>query len=368
LHVSTTSANGFTATATVTPGSPVPQGQLDFYVDGVLVSFQALSGGSATITGTLTGAGSHTISALYLGQAPYAASVAPSVTVTIAGPATPSTTAISLPQSSASVGDSILVAASVTPLSATGTVRLVVDGNTFGQPVALSGGKAALPLTTTGLLPGTHIVALAYSGDNNVQPSSSPSVNLALTSAADAFQLSVPGSVAVARGSTSTPAAVALTPAGGFVGTVSLTCTGLPAGAACNFSQSSVSITGPAAAVTSVVFSTTAPTVAALEPSPGRSPLTQPRGVAIAFAATWLLFVLSPRRRRLAQRLTLPLLLFALVTATQGLTGCGSGYIVSSTASTSAVNAGTPAGSYAITLMARSGAVTQSSTLTLIVQ
>lgn len=368
LHVSTTAANGFTATATVAPSSPVPQGQLDFYVDGVLVAFQSLNAGSASFTGTLTGAGAHTISALYLGQAPYAASVAPSVTVTVAGPSVPSTTAISLPQTSANLGDSLLVAASVTPLSATGTVRLVVDGNTFGQPVALSGGKAAVPFTTTGLLPGTHVVALSYSGDSTVQPSASPAVNLALASSGDSFQLSVPGSVAVARGTTSAPATVALTPSGGFLGTVSLACTGLPAGATCSFSQSSVSITGPAAAVTSIVFATTAPAVASLRPWPGRSPLSAPRGVAIAFAATWLFFVLSPRRRRLAQRLTLPLVLFALVAATQGLTGCGSGQIAAATASTTTLNTGTPAGSYAITLMARSGSVSQTSTLTLIVQ
>jgi len=53
----------------------------------------------------------------------------------------------------------------------TGTVQFTVDGDAFGSPVALSGGTAATPPTTS-LSTGTHTVGAAYSGSSDFFTSS----------------------------------------------------------------------------------------------------------------------------------------------------------------------------------------------------
>mgnify|MGYP001046774601 CR=1 FL=1 len=52
-------------------------------------------------------------------------------------------------------------------LTPTGTVLFLVDGASFGSPVALSGGSAALPVS--GLAYGTHTVAAFYTPDDVTQ-------------------------------------------------------------------------------------------------------------------------------------------------------------------------------------------------------
>lgn len=113
---------------------------------------------------------------------------------------------------------------SVTP---TGTVSLS-DGTTpLGQQTLDSTGNATFTLST--LSAGQHTLTLAYSGDQRYAASTAAPVSEAVVD----LQIALPtASQTVSAGATATYA-VTLTPIGGLAGTVSLTCSGLPAGYAC---------------------------------------------------------------------------------------------------------------------------------------
>jgi hypothetical protein len=67
-------------------------------------------------------------------------------------------------------GSNVTVTATLTPLppgggTPAGTVQFIVDGSSYGTPVALSSGVASL--TTSSLSHGYHTIAAAYAGDSN---------------------------------------------------------------------------------------------------------------------------------------------------------------------------------------------------------
>jgi len=71
-------------------------------------------------------------------------------------------------------GNSSVITASVSPGTATGTIQFYADGTAFGGAVAVSGGTAAIPATTS--IPiGTHSIAAVYSGATGYEPSASTS-------------------------------------------------------------------------------------------------------------------------------------------------------------------------------------------------
>jgi hypothetical protein len=53
----------------------------------------------------------------------------------------------------------------MSPNNAKGTVQFKIDGNNFGSPVGLSGGKA-ISGSTTSLTAGNHTITAVYSGDS----------------------------------------------------------------------------------------------------------------------------------------------------------------------------------------------------------
>jgi hypothetical protein len=122
---------------------------------------------------------------------------------------------------------------------------------------------------------------------------------------------------------------VNLASTGGFTGPVSLTCSGLPAGASCAFAPASVTLASGATGTSTMTITATAdtsnvPTIFSnlrdTQPGPNRgsSPLFAwtmlPLGL---FGSGGMLF--GARRRR---RLLLLLLPFALLAAALGVTGC----------------------------------------------
>jgi hypothetical protein len=62
------------------------------------------------------------------------------------------------------VKQSVTFTATVSPNNAKGTVQFKIDGNNFGSPVTLSGGKA-ISDSTTSLTAGNHNITAVYSGD-----------------------------------------------------------------------------------------------------------------------------------------------------------------------------------------------------------
>jgi uncharacterized protein (TIGR03118 family) len=182
---------------------------------------------------------------------------------------------------------------------------------------------------------------------------------------AGTFALSASTGALTVTSNGSVTAAVSLAPSNGFTGTVQFACSGLPAGAACTFSPSTLSVTGTASAQTTMTIATSA-----TYPPTGymvRLAVPDRRGGAGIAAATitplaaLLLFGAFRQRRRFLSLLHL-MLLAAAVAA--GIAGCGgSSYGGGSTPTPTP----TPSGTSQITITATSGAISRSTMIALTV-
>ncbi len=165
----------------------------------------------------------------------------------------------------------------------------------------------------------------------------------------------------VTRGQ-SVMATMSLAPANGFTGSVSLACSGLPAGTTCSFSPSSINVTGTTTAQTTLTISSsttyTPPTgYAAKAVAP---PKHSGRGIAAATAMPLAAFVLLGAVRRRRFLAMLPIVLLGLVVAA-GVAGCSS-----KGGGPTAVP--TPTGTSQVTVTATSGTISQTTAISLTVQ
>ncbi len=154
-------------------------------------------------------------------------------------------------------------------------------------------------------------------------------------------------------------ATITITPAGGFGQTItfsSASCSGLPAGAGCTFSPSSVKPnTG---AVSTILTITTTAQSSATTHSPLRR---QSVFLALLLPAVLMLLPAKQKRRRFLQYLGAPLLLLCVLSSL-GLCGCGGGGAGNGGGGASG---GTPAGTYMVTVTASSSNTTRTATFTL---
>lgn len=242
-----------------------------------------------------------------------------------------------------------------------GTVT-VTSGQFSSAPTNLNIGNAAITIPAGTLLDGSDTVIVRYSGDTLNDPASATVV----LTIAEPFAITATA-VSVAPGATTAnTSTVTVAPADGFTGTVTLTAalTSGPTGAihppTFSFgSTGTVNITGAGSGTASLTLSTTPQSVCPA------AALAQPAKPWLAAGGTALacLFVFAvPSSRRRRSRL-LFLALFAALAGT--LTGCGSS---SGTGSCNAVQSGTTAGTYAITITGTSGAKTETTTVSLTVQ
>ncbi|WP_190146294.1 Ig-like domain-containing protein, partial [Streptomyces glebosus] len=155
----------FTATvAPVAPGAGTPTGTVTFFISGGPTLTGTLSGGTASVSTSALAAGTHTVTAIYSGDANFNSSVGTD-THTV-GQASTTTTVTSSPDPSV-VGQSVTFTATVAPVAPgagtpTGTVTFVISGGPT-LTGTLSGGTASV--TTSALSVGTHTVTATYSGD-----------------------------------------------------------------------------------------------------------------------------------------------------------------------------------------------------------
>jgi len=170
-----------TFTATVTPSSATGNVQFNDTSTSppTTLGTGAISSGHATFTTSSLSIGSHNIVAKYLGDTNNAVSTSAPLTQTVNQVSTTAT--ISLGSSAISIvfGQSVTFTATVLPSTATGNVQLLVNGATFGSPVALSGGHATF--TTSSLPAGTYDITASYSGDANFSPNNSNSLSTTTT-------------------------------------------------------------------------------------------------------------------------------------------------------------------------------------------
>ena len=155
-----------TFSAAVSPSSAT--GTVQFLDGAISLGVVTLSGGAAALSTAALGAGMHSITAVYSGDANTAASTSAVLAQTVLK--LNSTVAVGSSLNPSSVGQTVTFTAAVTPNSATGTVQFL-DGAASLGVVPLSGGAAAL--STAALGAGTHSITAVYSGDANTSASSS---------------------------------------------------------------------------------------------------------------------------------------------------------------------------------------------------
>jgi hypothetical protein len=174
------------AVGTPAAGSVPPSGKVTLNMDGqanATATLQTASSGTGAVFNVTapTGAGSHTLQALYPGDSNYQASVSPSITITTSKGATVTSLTASPTSISPTVPETLTV--TVAPANATsgtstitGTVSFY-DGTTLLGTASLTSNTATLSNVT--LSPQTsHLVTAVYGGDTNWSTSTSNPVTL----------------------------------------------------------------------------------------------------------------------------------------------------------------------------------------------
>ena len=121
--------------------------------------------------------GTHTITATYSGDLTYAAASSSPVTITVL-PQTVSVTSLLTRTTSYPSGSPVVLTATVTPASATGTVTFY-DGTALLSQSTVAAGMAMV--TTETLALGLHQLSAVYSGDTPDAPSASPPLTVEIT-------------------------------------------------------------------------------------------------------------------------------------------------------------------------------------------
>ena len=182
---------------------------------------------------------------------------------------------------------------------------------------------------------------LLYSGDTDYLSSVSATLSQIVEGSPD-FIISLPSTMTIVQGASGT-APVSITALNGFAGVIQLQCTGVPNQSSCNFAKDSITI--PASASTSA---SSAATTMLTVTTAGTTVTTL--GILGLFFG-WGSF--ARKKLRYCSMLSLGVAVLLI-----GMTGCaGSNRYVQSN--------GTPPGYYSLTVVATSGAITHSSTMTL---
>jgi Bacterial Ig-like domain (group 3)/FG-GAP-like repeat len=257
-----------------------------------------------------------------------------------------SSTSLAAAPSPVSAGQTVTLTATVTGTAATGSVAFL-DGTTLLGSAALSADGTAT-VTSAALVAGTHALTAQYSGDTTFAGSTSAAVSVTVNATADFALATSPASGTIAAGQAASTT-LTLSPTGGFTGDVGLSCSGLPAGATCTFAPASVTL-GAAAATSMLTIDTAARMAGVIAPSNPADPLL-PLGTVLAGVVVPAITYRRGRRGSHLGRASRWLVVFAMLGGL--LHACGGNHAASPI---TAPVGGTPAGTYAITVTATSGA------------
>lgn len=210
--------------------------------------------------------GTHALMASYTGDSSFIASNSIPLTVTVTK-GNPTVTFTPVNNFVATQAGSLTVFVNPTgPIVPTGTVQFFDGGVALGSPVSLAAGSSQAGIQVTFDTEGQHSMTASYSGDSTYNPSVSSAFAVNVVAP---FTFSGNTSALIAAGQTATYNlnVISSNSPTTFNGTVSLACSGAPAGTTCSISPSSVTIspTADSAPVTVTVATTLA---ARLAPPP----------------------------------------------------------------------------------------------------
>src|ERR1700683_5461551 len=206
----------FTATVNSSGGVP-PNGEIvTFKNGGATLGTGSLSAGVATFSTSSLAAGSHSVSAVYSGDATFLASTSATLPQMVDKYST--TSVVMSNDASTNYGQLVTFTATVTSNSGptpTGTVVFKNGAATLGTQT-LSGGTAML--SNTALAVGTRMITVVYNGDANNAGSTSTAISQVVAKAATSTTLTSSGSPSTFRSPVT------------FTATVSSSTTGTPTG------------------------------------------------------------------------------------------------------------------------------------------
>ena len=180
---STVFGQAVTFTASLAPIAA--SGTVQFSDGAAAVGSAPIVNGMAILTLPALAAGSHAMQASYNGDGTYLASASAVWVQTVSKASTSIALASSL--NPATVGQSVVFTATLSPAAATGSVQFL-DGATAIGTAVLSGGTASM--STAALAAGSHSITVAYAGDANCTTATSAAVAETVTKASSTASLS----------------------------------------------------------------------------------------------------------------------------------------------------------------------------------
>jgi Bacterial Ig-like domain (group 3) len=315
---SATFGQTITFTATVQGAHGIPSGVVRF-LDGanVLGTGTLTSAGTATLSISTLSTGTHTITAAYGASANSASSTSTALIEVIQPAQATTTTTLTSSTNPATSGQTITFIASVvkTPQSQQpiGGMVTFLDGNIILGTTALDS-TGSTSFTTPTLSAGTHNISASYAGDATATGSSSA----AIVEVVSPSQAGPPASFAISAAPVTVHVGqmasvmVKVSPANGFNQQVQLGCTNLPSESTCTFGSPMIRVGGGS---TTLLLSTMAPHDCGSSTSYYSSmPYSAP------VAAALLVLLLPGRKRRTITRLLMVLAAFCSIAA---ISGCG---------------------------------------------
>jgi hypothetical protein len=300
-------------------------------------------GSLLSLNTSLLAIGNHTISSTYSGDPSFTSSVSSPVTIAVDKGITATslwTPSGALPNQPTSLWAYVFPSGSGQP---TGSVQFYAGANTIGGPIPLQGYYAVL--ITSQLPSGSNSITASYSGDTNFNGSSSPAQTVVV--GYPDFQLGInPGSLVVTPAKPG-QATLLLSPSSvlGFFGNVSLSCSGLPAGASCSFQPATLQLNGVTVTTAIVTISSSAGSAASARLS---VPIKKYGRPLFSLALVGFVMIFLPRGRKKGLRIVLFCGYLAAC-----LAGCGGGS--SSKSSNSVTTPLTPLGSATVVTITASG-------------
>jgi hypothetical protein len=337
-----------TVVSTVKGVSAIPTGNVTFKDGSATLGSAALnSSGVASFVANSLADGPHSITAQYPGDVNFLPTVAPVYDQSVGKADGMVSVNLGAVPNPSVPGQSVTFTATVTdtvtgePFVPTGKVTFNDGGTALGAVTLNSAGMAVFSSST--LAGGTHPITGAYSGDANFAAKTSTPLNQVV--AAPSYSIAATPTTQTVNPGTSATYKITTTITNGYNGTVSFpasACSGLPTGATCSFSPSSITGAGS----TTLTITTTAPTAAlmvapALTPANGSLNLWASLGslgfVGMVLAGDWS----SRKRRRFGIVLAVLAVMFLIT-----LVGCGGGS--STSPGGGGGGGGTPAGTSSV--------------------